>query len=67
MMTLYEKITGRKARTSIAAPGKPGEGNPTGPLIRFLVAAGKPLGIDYSAGSWRGRIRDNLTGGRHQN
>ena len=24
------------------------------PLIRFLAAAGKPLGIKYSPGSWRG-------------
>jgi hypothetical protein len=57
-MSLYEKITGRKARTSVIAPGRPGRGKPAGPLIRFLAAAGKPLGIKHSADSWRARIRD---------
>jgi hypothetical protein len=62
MMSLYEKITGRKARTSVIAPGSPGKGKPAGPLLRFLAAAGKSLGIEHSAGSWRGRIRDIRAG-----
>jgi hypothetical protein len=66
MMSLYEKITGRKARTSIIAPGQPDKGKSAGPLIRFLEAAGKPLGIKHSPHSWRGRIRDNQTGGRRR-
>jgi hypothetical protein len=57
-LSLYEKITRRKARTSVIAPGRPGAGKSAGPLIRFLAAAGKPLGIKHSAGSWRARIRD---------
>jgi hypothetical protein len=57
LMSLYEKITGRKARTSVIAPGRPGAGKPAGPLIRFLAAAGMPLGIKHSADSWRARIR----------
>jgi len=66
MMSLYEKITGRKANTSIKAPGSAGRGKPSGPLIRFLAAAGEALGIKYSPESWRGRIRDNQTGGRRR-
>lgn len=68
MMSLYEKITGRKARTSVIAPGRPGKGKSAGPLIRFLVAAGSPLGIKHptESESWRGRIRDNLAGGRRR-
>lgn len=66
MMSLYEKITGRTARTSVGAPSRSDEGKASGPLIRFLTAAGKPLGIRYSPESWRGRIRDNKTGGRRR-
>jgi hypothetical protein len=66
MMSLYEKITGRKARTSIIAPNRPGEGKASGPFIRFLTAAGAPLGIIHSPESRRGRIRDNQTGGRRR-
>ena len=66
MMSLYEKITGRKARTSIIAPGRPRRGKASGPLIRFLAAAGAPFGIKHSPKSWRGRIRDNQTGGRRR-
>ena len=68
MMSLYERITGRKARTSVIAPGRPGKGKSAGPLIRFLEAAGSPLGIEHpkEPESWRGRVRDNLTGGRRR-
>jgi hypothetical protein len=66
IMSLYEKITGRKAATSIEAPGSPRRGKASGPMIRFLAAAGEPLGIKYLPGSWRGRIRDNQTGGRRR-
>lgn len=66
MMSLCEKITGRKARTSVIAPGNPGRGKAAGPLIRFLEAAGAPLGIKYSPDSWRARVRDNQTGGRRK-
>jgi hypothetical protein len=66
MMSLYEKITGRKAATSIIVPGRRGRGKATGPLIRFLNAAGEPLGLTYSPDSWRSRIRDNQTGGRRR-
>jgi len=66
MMSLYERITGRKARTSIIAPGREHRGKASGPLIRFLAAAGAPLGIKHSPESWRGRVRDNQTGGRRR-
>ena len=45
MMSLYGKITGRKPGTSIISPGRPDEGKAAGPLIRFLAAAGRPLGM----------------------
>jgi hypothetical protein len=66
MMSIYKQITGKNPGTSVIVPGRPGRGKAAGPLIRFLEAAGKPLGIKYSADSWRGRIRDVLTGGRRQ-
>jgi hypothetical protein len=65
-MSIYKKITGKNPRTSVIAPERPGQGKAAGPLIRFLEAAGKPLGIKYSADSWRGRVRDILTDGRRQ-
>jgi hypothetical protein len=64
MMSTYKKITGNEPRTSVIAPGRSGRGKAAGPLIRFLEAAGKPLGMKYSADSWRGRVEDIRTGGR---
>ncbi len=66
VMSLYEKITGRKARTSVIAPGNPDRGKAAGQLLRFLEAAGAPLAIKYSPDSWRARVRDNQTGGRRK-
>ena len=66
MMSIYKQITGKDPGTSVIAPGRPGRGKAAGPLIRFLAAAGKPLGIEYSANSWRGRVREVLTGSRRQ-
>ena len=48
MMSLYRQITGKEPRTSV--------GGPLG-RIRFLEAAGKPVGIKYSSDGWRSRIR----------
>jgi len=64
MMSIYKQITGKHPGTSVNSPGRPGRGKASGPLIRFLEAAGKPLGIQLSQDSWRGRIRDVLTDGR---
>ena len=64
MMSTYKKLTGKEPRTSVIAPGRSGRGKAAGPLIRFLEAAGKPLGMKYSANSWRGRVEDIRTGGR---
>jgi len=58
MMALYERITRKKARTSVIAANRPDEGKAAGPLIRFLAAVGMPLGIEYSPDAWRARIRD---------
>jgi hypothetical protein len=64
MMSTYKKITGKEPRTSVIAPGRSGRGKAAGPLIRFVQPAGKPLGMKYSADSWRGRVEDIRTGGR---
>lgn len=57
MMSLYQQITGNDARTSVGGPLADDEGTPGGPLIRFLKAAGKPIGVEYSPHGWRSRVR----------
>ena len=42
---LYKRITGKEPGFSVRRPG-PGRGQPTGPFLRFLQAAGEPLEID---------------------
>jgi hypothetical protein len=66
MMGLYRTITGREPATSVGAFGQPNEGVAAGPLIRFLEAAGKPLGIEFSEGAWRSRVRTILEGASRQ-
>jgi hypothetical protein len=60
MMSIYHDITGKKPATSVGAPDRPNEGIAGGPLIRFLRAAGKPLGIQYGEDAWRSRVRTIL-------
>jgi hypothetical protein len=62
MMGLYRKITGKEPRTSVGGENQPNEGIAAGPLIRFLQAAGKPLGIEFSEDAWRSRVRTVLKG-----
>jgi hypothetical protein len=64
MMSIYQKITGTDPGISVVAPDRPDRGKAAGPLIRFLEAAGKPIGIELSADSFAGRIKDIRTGGR---
>jgi hypothetical protein len=65
MLGIYQKITGkRKLGISVKAPRQRDRGKPTGPLIRFIQAAGTPLGIRLSAASLAGRIKDLRTAGR---
>ena len=66
MMSIYKQITGKDPRFSVLAPGKPDRGKAAGPLIRFLKAAGKPLGIQLSSNSFAGRSKDIRTGGRRR-
>ena len=44
MMSLYEKITGRKPRTSIIAPGRPRRGKASGPLNSLLGSCWSTIG-----------------------
>jgi hypothetical protein len=62
MMSLYRMITEQEPATSVGAPGQPNEGIATGPLIRFLEAAGKPIQIEFSEDAWRSRVRTILKG-----
>lgn len=57
LIGLYCKITGRDPGTSVGAPESKNKGEAAGPLIRFLAAAGEPLGLNYSTDAWRARIR----------
>jgi hypothetical protein len=67
MMGLYRMITGKEPATSVGAPERPNEGIAAGPLVRFLQAAGKPLGIEFSEDAWRSRVRTILKGAAGQN
>jgi hypothetical protein len=67
MMGLYRATTGQEPATSVGAFGQPNEGIATGPLIRFLQAAGKPPGIELSEDAWRSRVRTILKGASRQN
>jgi len=65
-MSIYKQIVGTDPGISVVAPGRPGGGKAAGPLIRFLEAAGKPIGIQLSPDSFAGRIKDIRTGGRRR-
>jgi len=67
MMGLYRTITGEEPRTSVGGPDQPNEGIAAGPLIRFLMAAGNPLGIEFYEDAWRSRVRTILKGVPRQN
>jgi hypothetical protein len=67
MMGLYRTITGKKPTTSVGAPDRPNKGIATGPLIRFLQAAAKPLKIKFSEDAWRSRVRTVRPGPSSQN
>jgi len=57
MMETCRKITGSEPTTSVGQVGQPNEGIASGPFIRFLQAAGEPLGLSYSEDAWRSRVR----------
>ncbi|MGH9553340.1 MAG: hypothetical protein ACRD3W_28425 [Terriglobales bacterium] len=60
MMEIYRKITGSEPATSVGHVDQPNEGIGSGPFIRFLQAAGGPLGLSYSEDAWRSRVRTIL-------
>jgi hypothetical protein len=66
MMSLYRTIAAKEPRTSVRGPDKPDGGKATGPLIRFLATASKPLGIEFSEDAWRSRVRTILEGASRQ-
>jgi hypothetical protein len=67
MMSLYRTITGKAPATSVGAPNRFNQGTAAGPLIRFLEAAGKPLGIEFSEDAWRSRVRAILKDASEKN
>ena len=62
MMSAYRAITGKEPATSVGGPNRPNEGIATGPFIRFLTAAGRPLKLVFSEDAWRSRVRTVLNG-----
>jgi hypothetical protein len=60
MMEIYRKITGCEPATSVVGAKQHNEGIASGPLIRFLQAAGEPLGIRYAEDALRSRVRTIL-------
>ncbi len=59
-------ITGKEPATSVGGFDQPDEGIGRGPLIRFLAAAGAPLGLEFSGDAWRSRVRTVLKGAPSQ-
>jgi hypothetical protein len=66
MLSVYKQITGKEPGTSVGAPGSSLRRKATGPVVRFLAAAEKPLGLEHSAESLRDRVRDILRNGRRR-
>ena len=60
MLGIYRTLTGKEPATSVGAPERSNEGIASGPLIRFLQAAGRPLNIEFSEDAWRSRVRTVL-------
>lgn len=60
MLAIYKELTGNEPATSVGGPGRSNEGEASGPLIRFLAAAGEPIGISYGTDAWRKRVRTVL-------
>jgi hypothetical protein len=60
MLAAYKQITGKDPATSVGAPDRDNESSPGGPLLRFLEAVGKPLGIELTPDAWRSRVRGLL-------
>lgn len=57
MASTYRAITGRRPGRSVGAPERLDEGVAGGPFIRYLEAAGSPLGIAYGSDAWAQRVR----------
>ena len=60
MMGIYKAITSKEPATSIGAIGRNNESQAGGPLIDFLTAAGKPIGVEMTGHAWRERVRSIL-------
>jgi hypothetical protein len=56
MLNLYMEITNRPIIMSTIDPSKEMKGTPSGPLIRFLAAAGEPVGLTFSPFAWESRV-----------
>lgn len=62
IMGVYQAVTGNEPATSVGGPNRLDEGVAGVPLIRFLVATGKPLQLELSEDAWRSRVRTVLNG-----
>lgn len=59
MLEIYKELTGKDPGVSVNPIG-PNRGDVGGPFIRFVQAAGDPIGMEYSSKAWRRRIRNAL-------
>jgi hypothetical protein len=59
MLEIYKELTGKEPGTSVNPTG-PNRGDVGGPFIRFVQAAGYPIGMECSSKAWRRRIRNAL-------
>jgi hypothetical protein len=66
LLPIYKRITGRRPGTSVGAPERTSKGKASGPLIRFLAAAGKPIGLVFATNAWRMRVRHVMRRGRRR-
>jgi hypothetical protein len=66
MLSVYKRTTGKDPGTSVGAPASSLQRKATGPVVRFLAAAEKPLGLEHCAESLRDRVRDILRNGRRR-
>lgn len=60
MMEIYQRVTGKEPATSTGSAGRPNEGVGSGPLIRFLQAAGAPLERELPSLQRRDRRKTKL-------
>jgi len=60
----WSDILNKQSRMSVGAPGRNNQGQPTGPMLVFVRACLKPLGLELSDEAIRWRVRSALGMGK---